>query len=122
MKPGYEYGNPVQDAVTPDPNNQIGAIQHIPAPENGIYYSLTGQNCVWWVTIMLMQSGISVPPEVYDAIEHYEGGVGAGPEVISGQRSPYECGRTPTNPFGIVPTVNDYIDATAFGAAYLGIL
>ena len=122
MKPGYDYGNPTRDDVTPDPNNQIGVIQHIPAPANGVYYSLTGQNCVWWATIMLNQSGIRVPQSVYDYIWLYNGGIGAARPVIGGQRSAYECGRTPTNPFGIVPTVNDYIDATAFGAAYFGIL
>ncbi len=122
MNVGYDYGNPRPDDVTPDLNNEIGVIQHIPAPANGVYYSLTGQNCVWWATIMLKQSGIRVLPGVYDAISHYEHGIGAGPQVISGQRSPYECGRTPTNPFGIVPTVNDYIDSSAFGAANFGFL
>jgi len=84
---GYEKGGPKTDPS--DSNNDIGKLQHIPAKENGVYYSLMGQNCVWWATIMLMQNGITIPQNVADTISSYNGGHGAAASVISGQRSAF---------------------------------
>jgi hypothetical protein len=41
---------------------------------------------------MLMQSGINVRPDVYDAIRNYNHGIGYASQIISGARSPYDVG------------------------------
>jgi hypothetical protein len=86
-KPGYDYGSPI-----PDPNdlkgNQIGdPSSHVPASPGGVFYSLYGQNCVWWSTAMLKGSGVNVPQNVYDTIRGYNHGAGYARYVISGARS-----------------------------------
>jgi hypothetical protein len=83
---GYDKGGPKDDPSNPG-KNTIGILQHRPAPENGVYYSLTEQNCVWWATIMLMQNHITLPQNVSQAILGYNKGVGAASAVISGNRS-----------------------------------
>jgi hypothetical protein len=84
---GYEKGGPKTDPN--DPKNDIGLLQHIPAKENGVYYSLMEQNCVWWATIMLKQNGITIPQNAANAISSYNDGKGAAGAVISGQRSAF---------------------------------
>lgn len=73
--PGRDYGNPIPGKDPNDPQNDIGK-PHIPAPRGGVYYSLGGQNCVWWATTMIMQSNIKVPQSVYTAITKYNHGIG----------------------------------------------
>jgi hypothetical protein len=58
-----------------------------PLYADAIYYSFAGQNCVWWATIMLKQSGISVPGSTYDKIKAFNHGIGEASKVISGARS-----------------------------------
>ena len=89
---GYELGAP-----QPDPNdpkrNTIGSQEHTPAPSSGgVFYSLYGQNCVWWSTCMLMDSGINVPDPVYWQIQQYNHGIGYAQYVIAGLRSPTTFG------------------------------
>jgi hypothetical protein len=82
---GYERGNPVIDLS--DPGNTISSSRdRRQAPDNGIYYNLTEQNCVWWAATMLMQNGVALPKDAHDAIEGYNHGVGAASAVIEGQR------------------------------------
>jgi hypothetical protein len=69
--------------------NTIGIKFHTDAPQNGIYYSLMGQNCVWWATVMLMQNGFNpLPANVSNAILKYNGGDGYANDVVQGRRSP----------------------------------
>jgi hypothetical protein len=71
--PGREYGSPQTDPH--DLHNDIGD-PHRAAPPGGVYYSLGGQNCVWWATTMIMQSNIKVPQSVYTEITKYNHGIG----------------------------------------------
>ena len=98
---GYELGYPKQDNITPDPHNDIGSVDHKPAPPGGVYYSVYGQNCVWWATIMLKQSNIQVNPAVYKAIFNYELGGGSANHVIMGWRSAYDVRTLNGMPVGI---------------------
>jgi len=83
---GFELGYPQPDPA--DPGNTIsGDSTRRPAPENGVYYNLTEQNCVWWAAAMCVQSKISVLQGAQAAIKGYNHGVGAGAAVILGQRS-----------------------------------
>jgi RHS repeat-associated protein len=90
---GYEKGKPKKDDITPDPHNQIGTDAHTAVPSDGVYYSVRGQNCVWWATIMIKQSGIPLQnPTAFDnAISTYNTGGGGGyaGQVISGARTAY---------------------------------
>jgi hypothetical protein len=86
---GYDKGPPKDDPLDPG-HNTIGRLGHANPPNHAIYYSFVDQNCVWWATIMLKQSGITVDPNVYNFIQTYELGAGAAPAVISGQRSANE--------------------------------
>jgi hypothetical protein len=97
-QPGYDYGRPIPDKN--DPGNTIGN-PHVPAPAGGVFYSLRGQNCVWWSTVMLMDSGIHVPTSVYTEINQYNHGVGYASDVISGARSPNTFGTLSGRPLGI---------------------
>jgi len=113
---GYEYGFPIPDKN--DPGNEIGN-PHVPAPSSGgVFYSLYGQNCVWWSTVMLMDSGINVPDPVYWQIQQYNHGIGYAQYVIAGLRSPTTFGRlTPSTenqvsavtgtPFALSATVDN---------------
>ena len=85
---GYELGMPKSDPNVP--HNDIGSDDHKPAPSGGVYYSVYGQNCVWWATIMLKQSNIQVNPAVYKAILNYNWGGGSANHVIMGWRSAYD--------------------------------
>ncbi len=86
MKPGFDFGGPFPDKS--DPGNEIGNPSlHIPAPANGVYYSWSEQNCVWWATVQLKLSGIAVPQSVYNHIYVYNGTFGAADQVIAGTRS-----------------------------------
>jgi hypothetical protein len=68
MRVGFEFGHAMDDPH--DPGNEIGEPEkHVEAPKNGVYYSLTEQNCFWWATIMLKQSGIPVSDKVYECIK-----------------------------------------------------
>jgi RHS repeat-associated protein len=116
---GYELGFPRQDPN--DPQNQIGA-GHVAAPREGVYYSLTGQNCVWWCTIMLIQSGIPVSTGVFFTILNDNWGGGAASDVISGQRSAYQVGTLNGDYYHVILVVDDYVDTVAFAAAMVGIL
>ncbi len=99
-KPGYDYGDPIHVKDENGHKNDIGK-PHIPAPANGVFYSLYGQNCVWWDTVMLKNSGINVPQSVYTEISQYNHGVGYASYVISGERSPTIFGTTRGIPLGI---------------------
>jgi hypothetical protein len=83
---GYDFG-----PARPEPGNLSNDIgnpsEHREPPENSVYYSVMEENCVWWATIMLEQSKISVPQSVYNAIKAYNGGYGAAAQVINGTRS-----------------------------------
>lgn len=119
--PGYELGSPVKDTVTPDPNNEIGSTKHVAAPKNGVYYSLKEQNCVWWATIMLKQSGITVPTSVYTSAADFNHGIGAASQVISGTRSAFDVRTLNGLPYGQfkLPGVQS-LDASEFGAGLSG--
>jgi hypothetical protein len=121
MPVGYDYGLPVTDTVTPDLQNEIGA-GHVKAPRDGVYYSLTSQNCVWWATIMLIQSGIPVPSGVFMTILLDNWGGGAASDVISGERSAYQAKTLNGDYYHVILVVDDYVDAVAFTAAWFGIL
>jgi hypothetical protein len=109
---GYELGKPIKDNVTPDDNNQIGFDAHKPAPPDGVYYSLRGQNCVWWATIMVMQSGIQLqnPTAFNNAVSYFNTGGGGGyaGQVISGARSAFEADRMNGMPFGLNLAIPGY--------------
>lgn len=86
MNPGFDSGGPFPDKS--DPGNEIGdPALHVPAPANGVYYSFTEQNCVWWATVQLKLSGINVPQSVYNHILFNNGTIGAAADVIAGTRS-----------------------------------
>jgi hypothetical protein len=87
---GREYGAPKDDPN--DPGNKIGS-PHVPPQSNCVFYSLRGQNCVWWSTIMLQQSGINVNPIDYQILKDFNHGIGNASEVIAGTRSAYEARR-----------------------------
>jgi len=103
---GYEYGNPIPDPNDPK-GNEIGD-PHKAAPPGGVFYSLYGQNCVWWATATLKDSGINVPSSVYNAIRSYNHGIGYAQYVISGARSANTFGTLSGIPFGISLTVSGY--------------
>ena len=119
MPVGYDFGNPITDPS--DPQNEIG-IRHIDAPPNGVSYSVAEQNCVWWCTIMLKQSGIPVPPSVYSAIGAYNAGEGGGPQVVNGQRSANEVDDVTDDWYRNLTALDTIIDAFAFGAAAVGVV
>jgi len=98
--PGREYGDPIWE--TPAHKNQVGN-PHKPAPPGGVYYSLHGQNCVWWSAVMLMQSGINVPDRVYNAISGFNHGVGnADTEIGLGlSDTAYDVGTLNGRPLGV---------------------
>ena len=98
--PGREYGAPQTDPN--DPHSEIGN-PHRPAPSGGVYYSLGGQNCVWWATIMLMQSNIKVPQSVYTAISRFNHGIGnADVEIEFGlSDGAYDVGTLSGIPLGV---------------------
>jgi RHS repeat-associated protein len=99
--PGYDFGGAIPDPA--DPKNEIGT-PHTAAPRNGVYYALKEQNCVWWATVMLMQSHIKVPPGVYTRISRFNQGIGAAAQVISGQRTAYDVRTLGGWPFGQLRT------------------
>jgi hypothetical protein len=112
---GYDYGDPIKDQT--DTKNKIGS-PHIPAPQNGVYYSVREQNCVWWATIMLKQSNIKVDPGVYSQISRYEQGVGAASQVISGARSPDDVRTLNARPPYMYGHFTMPVDLSAFGLAF----
>lgn len=87
-RPGYDQGAPREDITSP--GNEIGILAHTPARNDGVYYSLYEQNCVWWAAAMLMQSGTDVPQRVERAIMSFNGGGGDGDYVIMGARDPFD--------------------------------
>jgi len=97
---GRDWGSPIDDPHMP--GNEIGN-PHVDAKSDGVYYTLYGQNCVWWCTIMLRQSGIKVRPDVYDKIRDFNWGKGYASQVVSGARSAAQEGRA------IPPQVMDLI-------------
>jgi RHS repeat-associated protein len=100
---GFDVGNPKDDPNNPG-NNTIGASGHKDSPANGaVYYSLGEQNCVWWATIMLKQSGISVPPTAYYAIADYNNNIGAATDVVYGKRSASTLNTLPYPPAVALP-------------------
>jgi hypothetical protein len=103
---GRDWGAPIADPHIP--GNEIGS-PHVAPASDSVYYSLKGQNCVWWSTIMLKQSGIYVRPDVYDAIKDFNHGIGYASQVVSGARNAAEAGRA------IPIEVIDVIQDTALG-------
>ena len=85
-RPGYDRGPPGRDPNKP--GNTISRDQryHKPAKDDGAYYSMGEQNCVWWAAIMLKQSGVQLPADVTSAIQKFNGGRGDAKDVLSGQR------------------------------------
>jgi hypothetical protein len=102
---GYERGAPVEDTYTGYPGNTVGSLEHIRPPDDAVYYSTFDQNCVWWATIMLKQSQISVNPIVYQAIEEFNEGASAATQVIEGTRSCYNAGRVTPMPKLDIPVI-----------------
>ena len=78
---GFDKGPPIKVIGS---GNRIGSTKHRPPPDDPIYYSVSGQNCVWWSTIMLMQNGFNpLPAKVSKAILNYNAGFGDATEVIN---------------------------------------
>jgi RHS repeat-associated protein len=102
---GYERGAPIEDHYTGYQGNTVGSLEHIRPPDDAVYYSTFGQNCVWWATVMLKQSNISVYPLVYQAIEEYNDGVSAATQVILGSRSCYKANRVTPMPKLFIPDI-----------------
>jgi hypothetical protein len=92
---GYEVGDWTDDKK--HPGNTIGINYHKDAPSNGEYYSVDGQNCIWWVTTMLMQSGIKVPLNVYTEIDNYNRGYGDDHQMIQNYKEEIMWKSRPTN-------------------------
>ncbi len=113
MPVGYDRGDPheVQDQY--GHRNTIGVLAHTEAPKDGIYYSLFEQNCLWWATIMLKQSGIPVSAALYAEIASYNQGGGAAGDVIAGRRSASVAHRLPSPRF---PVITDCVDVNSFTA------
>jgi hypothetical protein len=104
---GYEKGEPMRDPG----GNTIGSEESIPAPMGGVYYSLQGQNCVWWATIMLKQSGVEVPWYVYAAAGSFNSGQGFASQVVAKNRDAFEVGTMNATRFRMPVT----IDLSPFG-------
>ena len=113
---GYESGAPIWE--TPAHKNEIGSVRHTPAPPGGVYYSVRGQNCVWWATIMLKQSNIQVNPAVYKAILNYNWGFGAANQVIKGWRSAYDVRTLNRLPAGMNASSIAGYDLSGFDAGF----
>jgi hypothetical protein len=106
---GYELGPSMADPNDPQ-NNTIGSLGHVDAPANGIGYSLLSQNCVWWATAMLYQSGMSLPPGLAATIASYNQSNGAGPAIVLGGRNPNEPDQYQSTWFNVDQSIQGIID------------
>lgn len=70
---GYEKGAHIPDNA--HPGNTISANHIDPAP-NATNYWVYGQNCFWWATSMIQDSGIHIPVQAETEIAKYDNGVG----------------------------------------------
>jgi hypothetical protein len=82
---GYDFGAPSPQGDPNHPGNAIGVpSRHKEPGDNCAYYSVNGQNCVWWSTIMLMQNGFTpLPKNVATAISNFNGSIGFAQDVIN---------------------------------------